>query len=312
MHTEPHSDIFDPAIDASGVYSYSISGPCGSVGADVVIALSSPVDPQFTYGPGPFCTASISAAPDLVSGIFLSSDPFNLIVDANTGVIDLTSSQPGIYQVTQLVGSGMCATSYSEVVEVIAPPSISTGAYGPSCTNAGAIILLATPAGGIWSGSGITGGTFEPNTAGPGFHTITYTAGDPGCTNSATTVISVSNGPSATISYPGSPYCGTAGTATVIHSGPTGGTYSSSAGLSINSATGSVNLGASSPGNYIVTYTVAATGACAQFQTTAPIVSLARSWYNTATQDHCIAALQEQRPFNSPVLLAVCTARLPG
>ncbi|MBK9287254.1 MAG: HYR domain-containing protein [Flavobacteriales bacterium] len=267
----PHPDVFDPSTDPPGAYSYSISGPCGSAGADVVISISVPMDPAFTYGTGPFCTTGASVAPDIDSGTFTSSDPANLIVDANTGAIDLANSQPGIYQVTQVVGSGTCTTSHTEVIEIIAPPSISTGAYGPSCTNAGAIILLATPAGGTWSGAGISGGTFEPNTAGPGSHTITYTAGDPGCTSSATTIISVGNGPSATISYIGSPYCASAGSATVIRSGTADGTYSSAAGLSINTATGTVNLGASVPGNYVVTYTIPVASGCAQFQTTATI-----------------------------------------
>src|SRR6185295_8640087 len=54
-------------------------------------------------------------------------------------------------------------------------------------------------------------------------------------------------------------------------SGTSGGTYSSTAGLSINGSTGAVTLGTSTAGSYTVTYTVAAAGGCSQFQTTAPI-----------------------------------------
>ena len=59
--------------------------------------------------------------------------------------------------------------------------------------------------------------------------------------------------PTTTISYPGSPYCAT-GTASVVITGLTGGTFSSTAGLSLNTATGQINLSASTPGTYTVTY----------------------------------------------------------
>ncbi|HRH39384.1 MAG TPA: hypothetical protein PK760_13620, partial [Flavobacteriales bacterium] len=77
---------------------------------------------------------------------------------------------------------------------------------------------------------------------------------------------------SATISYAGSPYCTTGGTATVTFSGTTGGTYTSTAGLSLNGSSGDVTLGSSTPGTYTVTYTVAAYGTCPLFQTTAQII----------------------------------------
>ncbi|MFT3705161.1 MAG: hypothetical protein QM802_22530 [Agriterribacter sp.] len=59
--------------------------------------------------------------------------------------------------------------------------------------------------------------------------------------------------PTATISYAGSPYCAT-GTASVTQSGQSGGTYSSTTGLSINTTTGAVNLGTSTAGTYTVIY----------------------------------------------------------
>ena len=64
------------------------------------------------------------------------------------------------------------------------------------------------------------------------------------------------------ISYSGSPYFSTASltTATVTNTAPiTGGVYSSTSGLSINATTGEINLIASTPGTYTVTYTVNST-----------------------------------------------------
>ena len=76
---------------------------------------------------------------------------------------------------------------------------------------------------------------------------------------------------SATISYAGSPYCSNAGTATVTRTGVAGGTYSSTAGLTINPATGDITLGTSTPGTYTVTYTIAASGGCPSVYTTTSV-----------------------------------------
>ena len=62
-------------------------------------------------------------------------------------------------------------------------------------------------------------------------------------------------------------FCQSAGTATVTQTGQPGGTYSSTAGLNINSATGAVNLAASTPGTYTVTYSFT-NGTCANTTTT--------------------------------------------
>ncbi|MEZ5083177.1 MAG: T9SS type A sorting domain-containing protein [Bacteroidales bacterium] len=49
-----------------------------------------------------------------------------------------------------------------------------------------------TPAGGTYSGNGVSGGMFDPSAAGIGEHTITYTYTDPNfCTNTATALLTV-------------------------------------------------------------------------------------------------------------------------
>lgn len=59
---------------------------------------------------------------------------------------------------------------------------------------------------------------------------------------------------SATLTYPQTDYCITDPNTTPNLVGVGGGTYSSSAGLSINAASGVVNIGASTPGIYDITY----------------------------------------------------------
>jgi gliding motility-associated-like protein len=63
--------------------------------------------------------------------------------------------------------------------------------------DATVVTLSATPAGGIFSGAGVTGATFNPSAAGLGTHTITYNYTDNnGCSNSETTTVTVTQLPS--------------------------------------------------------------------------------------------------------------------
>ncbi|QQS72082.1 MAG: hypothetical protein IPP95_13000 [Flavobacteriales bacterium] len=94
-----------------------------------------------------------------------------------------------------------------------------------------------------------------------GSYTVTYSiAAGGGCSALSTTAsVVIGTAPSATISYAGSPYCTSGGTATVTRTGSTGGTYSATpSGLSISSSTGARTLGTSTAGTYTVTYSIAA------------------------------------------------------
>lgn len=111
-----------------------------------------------------------------------------------------------------------------------------------------------------WAPGGATTAsiTVSPSTT----TTYTLTVND-GCTivNSNTTV-TVTPMPIATFSYSGTPYCqiDTDPSPSGTYSG--GGTFTSTAGLSINSTSGLVDLLASTPGAYTVTYTIPASGGC--------------------------------------------------
>ncbi|HSH65671.1 MAG TPA: type IX secretion system membrane protein PorP/SprF, partial [Bacteroidia bacterium] len=57
----------------------------------------------------------------------------------------------------------------------------------------------------------------------------------------------------------------------VTLTGTTGGTYSSTAGLTINTTTGAITPSSSTVGTYTITYTVAAAGGCAAYSTTTSV-----------------------------------------
>jgi hypothetical protein len=68
---------------------------------------------------------------------------------------------------------------------------IPTFQSGPFCVNAPCVNLVGSPAGGIWSGNGVTGNQFCPATAGVGSSNVTYTYSLGGCTFSVTNPVVV-------------------------------------------------------------------------------------------------------------------------
>lgn len=62
----------------------------------------------------------------------------------------------------------------------------------PQCPSGSSVALTATPSGGIFSGTGVSGSTFNPVTAGVGVHTITYIYSDGICSTSTSIQVAVS------------------------------------------------------------------------------------------------------------------------
>ncbi|MEO8067820.1 MAG: HYR domain-containing protein, partial [Flavobacteriales bacterium] len=224
--TGPGGTLFggtlDPSTAAPGDYEYTVSGTggCGDAQATVNVIINGPVDPEFSYAAPAFCTNGTDPAPDLNGGVF-SALPSGLVINASTGIIDLSASTPGTYNITQAFTNGACASAWTVQAEIVAAPNVSTGTYGPLCSNGAAIALTGTPAGGTWSGTGVSGNSFNPAS---GTQTITYTMTSGGCTNSASTTVTVNPAPVVSTGTYG-PLCSN-GAAIALTGTPAGGTWS--------------------------------------------------------------------------------------
>jgi trimeric autotransporter adhesin len=76
------------------------------------------------------------------------------------------------------------------------PPNTTINPVGPFCTTSPNTQLTAVNGGGTWSGPGVSPtGVFNPNLAGVGTHTITYSLGTPPCNSTSTTTITVTSPP---------------------------------------------------------------------------------------------------------------------
>jgi hypothetical protein len=112
-------------------------------------------------------------------------------------------------------------------------------------------------------------GSITPGTSTPGTYTVTYSVvSSGGCAAvTATTSVTITLAPTASISYAGLPYCGNvAGAQAVTLTGTgayTGGTFIASAGgLTIDASTGAITPITSTAGTYTVTYTTVTADGC--------------------------------------------------
>lgn len=140
-------------------------------------------------------------------------------------------SDAGTYTLT-LTRNG-CPITYTYTLNVNPLPVVTLDPIGPFCVDGPAVTLTqGSPAGGTYSGTGVSGGSFDPALAGVGTHTITYTYTDGNsCTNSATYNVVVNPIPVVTLPAAG-PYCVDAA-AVQLSGTPSGGVYSGT-GVSIS------------------------------------------------------------------------------
>jgi|GEM_PF-3327710 len=254
-------------------YSFSVNGCNNSTTTTVVI---NPIPTAtISYG-GPFCPVGMAEVTRTGTAGGTYTSTAGLSINANTGAINLAASTPGTYTVTYSFSANGCNNTATAQVVINANPTATISyAGGPFCPVGTVAVTRTGTAGGTYSSTAglmINSTTGEINlaTSTPGTYTVTYSFSANGCAGMATTTVVINPNPSATISY-GGPFC-PVGTANVTITGQTGGTFSSTAGLSINSTTGAINLAASTPGTYTVTYNFSANG-CAGVATTTVLIN---------------------------------------
>jgi gliding motility-associated-like protein len=121
------------------------------------------------------------------------------------GVFDPKAVGVGSYKLNFTASYGTCMDSKDITVRVFGVAA-NAGPPQASCANDPIPVILrgASPAGGLWSGTGVTNpsnGIFSAVIANAGAHTLTYTYTDPisGCQNSATKPVTVHEPPKANI-----------------------------------------------------------------------------------------------------------------
>ena len=268
------------ATSTSGTYtvSYTIAAAAGCpvVVATTSITINPIITPvtDFSY-PTPVCNNGANITPTTVAGFTTGgtySSTLGLTINGSTGEINVAGSTPGNYTVTYLYPATTCGPVGSSTFNIaITALPVATISYAgsPYCATGLATVTQTGNTGGGYSstpGLVINAAKGEVNlaTSTTGTYTVSYTiAAAAGCpVVVATTSITINPiiVPVTGFIYP-TPVCNNGAniTPTTVVGFTTGGTYSSTPGLTINGSTGEINVATSTPGNYTITYTFAAT-----------------------------------------------------
>ena len=269
----------DLAASTAGAYTVTntvaASGSCAQVVATSQVTITALPVATFNYNSATYCKTG--ANPTLaftaggVAGVFSSSTGLTI---TSAGAIDLSTSTPGNYIITNTIaastGCGVVTATFA--IAITAPP-VATFSYTgtPYCSN-------ATNPSPTFSGGGVAGvftsttgliinaatGVINLAASTAGAYTVTNTIAASGsCAQVvATSQVTITALPVATFNYNSATYCKTGANPTLAFTaGGVAGVFSSSTGLTITSA-GAIDLSTSTPGNYIITNTIAASTGC--------------------------------------------------
>jgi len=244
------SGMFDPAVSGSGTftvtYLYTDGNGCSSSASpsQTVNALPTVTFGQVGYvciNGTPITLTTGSPAGGTYSGTNVSGGSFDPSISAAIGTFTLD------YSYTD--GNG-CSSVATQTVDVYDLPSVMHSTLSDVCEGSDTIILSGgSPAGGSYSGTGVSSGDFIPTVSGPGTFTLTYTYTDGnGCSNTASPTITVNPTPAVTLGSL-SAVCDNVMTFSLSGGSPSGGNYS---GTGVSG--GMFDPAAATAGNHVISY----------------------------------------------------------
>lgn len=175
-------------VSTSNTYTVSVNnGTC-------ISNASAPVTVTVTTTPStPTINASGSTTFCAGGSVVLSSSSPTLNTWSNGATTQsITVTAGNTYTVT--AGNPGCSATSSPITVTVNPlPTVTFGALSNMCVyNSPITLTQGSPSGGTYSGTGVSGGQFNPATAGNGTHTLTYSYTDGNnCTNTQNSSITV-------------------------------------------------------------------------------------------------------------------------
>ena len=172
---------------------------------------------------------------------------------------------PGVHQITHVVpsssGCDAASSQFTVVYDSIVP--LISNLDSTYCVNDADVTLSVTPAGGVFSGTGMNGNVFSPETAGAGTFTIQYVYVHPttGCLGEEIVDVEVKDVPVATLDGLPENACFGGGSVFPLTGTPAGGSFSGAGMVGNNFSPDSAGLG-----TYIVTYFGPVSNGCSFLQ----------------------------------------------
>ncbi|MGD1890576.1 MAG: fibronectin type III domain-containing protein, partial [Cyclobacteriaceae bacterium] len=275
---------------AAHTVTYTTGGAC-SVSEDLAITITAAEDASFGYSSATFCADAANPTPTVatVGGTF--SAPAGLVINGTTGEIDIAASTVGgPYTITYSFG-GACPSSATFDVTITnsADASFDYGGVTAFCQgDADPSPVFTTGSAGTFSSipAGLAlntaTGEIDPLTSTPGNYRVTNTiAGS--CADTDFIDIVINADEDASFSYASATFCQTDAVDPVATiTGTAGGTFTSSdpANLIVvanGPNAGTIDLDASQPGTYDITYMTPGTCAASSIVSvtlTAPAASV--------------------------------------
>ena len=198
------TNIFDPAIDLAGVYTYSVGGIAVCAGDSATVTVSITIGPN--AGTSASTTLCVNSAPinlfPLLGPLAEASGVWSPALASGTDLFDPAIDLANVYTYT-LSGNQPCDNDTATITVIVNPlPDAGDSASTDICSNAAAVDLITrlggTPqTGGTWSPA-LASGTNFFNPAVDLAGVYTYTVGNPFCTpDVAQLTVNVIPGPEA-------------------------------------------------------------------------------------------------------------------
>ncbi|GAA0716821.1 hypothetical protein GCM10009430_12920 [Aquimarina litoralis] len=244
--------------------TYTTNGTCPN-SSNVSVTINALDDPSFNYSTNAYCVDDSDPTPTitgLTGGTFSSTA--GLSINTTTGQIDVSASTPNTYTVTYTtVGTCPNSSNVSVTINTLDDPSFNYSTSTYCVDDADPTPTITGVTGGTFSSTAglsinTTTGQIDVSTSTPNTYTVTYTTTGT-CPNSSNTSVTINALDDATFSYTASSYLTTDADPTPTITGVTGGSFASTTGLTLNSSTGEIDLSASTPNTYTVTYTTVGT-----------------------------------------------------
>lgn len=178
------SIVVSPTVNTNYTISGSANG-CIGVPINASIIISGSIN--LTVNSATVCAGSSTT----LNASGASSYTWN--TGANTNAIIVSPSVSTQYTVIATASGCNGTFTANASVFVNSLPTVNlSSATSTICQNGGTVSLNGSPSGGTYTGTGVSGATFNPNTAGAGTHSVSYQiTGTNGCKNKASITLTV-------------------------------------------------------------------------------------------------------------------------
>lgn len=221
-------------VDTYGSFTFTWTEVNGICTDNASITVDFHEQPLSNPGPGiDQCDLdyTFGATPSVGTGTWTYNGPgiATFTPNANDAGATVTVDTYGNYNFTWTEDNNGCISAAVINMNFHQPPTVSfTGLNGPYCIDdTNPVSLVGTPAGGTFSGLGVSGNQFVPSVAGVGTIFITYTYTDVnGCVNDDVQSVDVNGLPVVSFTGLGLEYCADDATVNTLIGSPAGGTFS--------------------------------------------------------------------------------------